>query len=77
MKYKIKFEFFGKYMQTTVDAENVKHAKYIVKNRINFISITEESEPTPPEDIYSDIGEKMFGDQDVIDFLLGKTGWKK
>lgn len=67
MKYKIKFEFFGKYMQTTVDAENVKHAKYIVKNRINFISITEESEPTPPP----------MKDDDVMDFLFGTFGWKK
>lgn len=67
MKYKIKFEFFGKYMQTTVDAENVKHAKYIVKNRINFISITEESEPTPPP----------TKDDDVMDFLFGTFGWKK
>lgn len=71
MKYKIKFEFFGKYMQTTVDAENVKHAKYIVKNRINFISITEESEPTPPPPPHT------INDDSIMDFLFGARGWKK
>lgn len=67
MKYRVKFEFFGKHMQTLVVAENEKHAKKIVKDRINFLSIENEPETTPPP----------MKDNEVMDFLFGTFGWKK
>lgn len=37
--YDVKFEFFGKNMQTNVEALTEIHAKNIVKERLNFISV--------------------------------------
>ena len=67
MKYRVQFEFFGKHMQTVVDAKNVKNAKKIVSDRLNFLSVDRESEPTP----------SPMTDDGVVDFLSGTFGWKK
>lgn len=37
--YKIRFEFYGKYMSTTIRARSVDDAKRQINARLNFISI--------------------------------------
>lgn len=39
MKYKVKFEFFGKRLQTTIEAKSEADAKYLIMGRVNFIEI--------------------------------------
>lgn len=61
MKYKLKFEFFGKYMQTTIVADNKHEAMRIVRERVNFkeVSVVE-----PEEDA-------------AVEYLMGIFGIKK
>lgn len=40
MKYRIKFEFYGRKMQTDIDADTEEKAKAHVRNRLNFVSVT-------------------------------------
>lgn len=40
--YKIYFEVYGRKMKTTVKAKTELEAKELVKNKINFLKITEE-----------------------------------
>jgi len=42
--YTIYFEFYGKKMKTTVQAENREQAKNIIKNKVIFIQIDEKDE---------------------------------
>lgn len=44
MKYKIYFEFFGRKMQTEIQAENKEQAKHIIKNRIIFHEVKESTD---------------------------------
>ena len=37
--YKIRFEFYGKYMSTTIRAKSIDDAKRQINDRLNYISI--------------------------------------
>lgn len=44
MKYRVKFEFFGKRMQTIVDADSKEEAMNNIRNRVTFYSVEPEDE---------------------------------
>lgn len=56
-KFKIKFEFFGKKLQTEIEAVNDIQAKEKIKNRVNFLECDEVVEP--------------WTDNTIIDFMKG------
>jgi hypothetical protein len=45
--YTLYFEFFGRKMKTTVEADSCQEAKDQVAGRLNFISIYEKPTPYP------------------------------
>jgi hypothetical protein len=61
MKYHLKFEFFGKLLQTTVTADNKHEAMQIVRERINFKEVKAVQPESDP----------------AVDFLMGMFGMKK
>jgi hypothetical protein len=44
MKFKLQFEFYGKRLQTTVEANSIQEAKQRVIDRINFIKVEPQDE---------------------------------
>ena len=54
-KYTVKFEIFGKKMQTTIEAENQFRADIKIRERLKVYSIVEVTDPVV------DQFKKMFG----------------
>jgi hypothetical protein len=52
--YKLYFDFYGKKMQTTVQADSIAEAKKIVIKNINFLKVV-------PEDNHFDFLKSIFG----------------
>lgn len=65
-KYKLKFEFYGRKMQTTVEANNDEQAMEIVRNRVIILDCKQQ-----PPDLNNDPFVKQFND------LFGKFKPKK
>lgn len=66
-EYLIYFEIYGKKLKTTVLAHDENEAKYLVKERINFLKIVEVTEEVKNDVFYSDpIVQNLF------DIVTGK-----
>jgi hypothetical protein len=58
-KYNVKFEFYGRTMQTTIEAESQYEARRLVRNRVNIHAI-DEVKQEPPKSEFGDIIEKFM-----------------
>lgn len=57
MIYEVKFEFFGKYLRTSVEAENEREARDMIRERLHIISVLQVKEPDwdKKNDVFNDL----------------------
>lgn len=66
-EYLVYFEIYGKKLKTTVLAHDKNEAKYLVKERINFLKIVEVT-----EEVKNDIFSNDPFVQNLFDIVTGK-----
>ena len=44
MKYRVKFELFGKRMQTVIEAKSEEEAKYLILGKVKFWKIEKDGD---------------------------------